>query len=79
VRAEIAFFANHMFMAILVSAVLLLVLSFMVAGFQPATSAIVFVLYWCWLLVIIKTPFDVALQLKDPEASIAHLRQRMQA
>ena len=72
--AMLAYFASQVFLAIIFLAVVIFFGFMMVLRVHALLSALSFLAFWSWFLIVVGTPFDVAVQLRKPAETIKRLR-----
>lgn len=75
--AMLAYFASQTFLTIIFLAVVIFFGFMMLLRVHALFSVIAFVIFWSWFLVVVGTPFDVAVQLRRPEETIKRLRSEI--
>ena len=76
--AMLAYFASQAFLAIIFLAVVLFFGFMMVLRVHALLSALSFLGFWGWFLIVVGAPFDVAVQLRKPVKTIERLRGEIQ-
>lgn len=75
-KATASFFAQLFVLAILFAMVFFFAVMYMLK-FLGVLSALAFLGHWFWFLIAAVYPFDIAVQLRNPERSVEHLRDRL--